>query len=291
MADYLSGTTTKLFFAGLEVGEVTGFTKEPTITWSENDFMGTPVKQFIPIKIDATGSIDRLIPDWQMFALALGYTYYNTTDDIESFQSGDANPDILWRKIEYFDLPYNDTSPMSIDTGALPVEVARFIGRMPELEHVKLRMRDGGGITGILTFQIIGSVSGVIASVNYDTAGLTGSFAWITLAPTTSDVVLEEECTISLVGTTGSGTLDVSKSLKYSATPNIRGAFVAGFKSNAFDEGFEIRVYHAGLEGELKYIEKFTGVIFHRSGIEIAPNELTSSSLEWYASGYLIYKT
>jgi len=226
-----------------------------------------------------------------MFALALGYTYYNTTDDIESFQSGDANPDILWRKIEYFDLPYNDTSPMSIDTGALPVEVARFIGRMPELEHVKLRMRDGGGITGILTFQIIGSVSGVIASVNYDTAGLTGSFAWITLAPTTSDVVLEEECTISLVGTTGSGTLDVSKSLKYSATPNIRGAFVAGFKSNAFDEGFEIRVYHAGLEGELKYIEKFTGVIFHRSGIEIAPNELTSSSLEWYASGYLIYKT
>ena len=138
MADYLAGTTTEIYFAGMKIGEITGFKKDPTITWSEDDFVGFPLRQFIPIKQDATGTIDRYIPNWQMLALALGQTYYDTTTAKEVFESGE-NDGIFWRYLEYNDVPPNQTTPVSMAlTTTPPVVLGEFIGRCPKLNYVKM---------------------------------------------------------------------------------------------------------------------------------------------------------
>lgn len=296
MADYLAGTTTEVYFAGYKVGEITGFTKDPTIEWAEHDFVGYGVKQMIPIKQDATGTFEKLIPDWQMLALALGHTYYDTTLAQEVFESGE-NDGIFWRYLEVIDVPADEVNQwtFNLSTPPFPWVAAKFTARCPKINYIKLRVRQVAVPSGqTLSFDIYDpGLTTTVATFTMNTSDYTDIvWYWINTPITqTADLELETEYEIRFTAsTTSSGQLDFARSFKYITIPDIRMAFVAGMMQDADDEGFVIRVKNRNLEGELIYIEEFGGVKFLKSGIEITPNDLTSNSLEWYASSYIIYK-
>jgi len=296
---YISGTTTEIYFAGLKVGEAMGFSKDPTVKWSENDFVGNPVTQYIPIKVDATGTIEKFEPDWQMFALALGYTYYNETAEAgEFFKNAENNPDVLWRYLEVFDLPYAavGTADYDLDDGpSFPYTLGEFTARCPLANYLKIKAEDSGiTVDGDVVIEIA-DIDTLTQAVTFtlDTTLLAGSLGWIELSPTQgADFVIGDEYRIRIIsaGTDATGSLVTAKSFKYNASPNIRSAFVLGLQQNANDEGFEIRVYNRKENGDLAYIEDFTGVKFLRDSFEITPNELTKVSIDWYAAEYRIYK-
>lgn len=300
MGTYLSGTTAEIWFAGEKIGDATGFTKEPTVLWNESDFVGNPVKQYIPIKVDATGTIERFVPDWRMFALTLGYTYYDESLGYEEFfKDGENNAEVLWRYLEVYDTNYNGIDDPTLP-GDLPYLIAPFTARCPQANYLKLRMDNTGAgwSDGALVFEINSSPAGTGTSyatftISDTSTVLTGSQEWHEIeAVNANDMTVGDEYYIILksTGTTATGDLNIAKSFIYNTSPNIRSAFVLGLKQNANDEGFEIKVKHYSVDGELVYIEDFTGVKLTKSGFDITPMDLTKVSIDWYAAEYWIYK-
>ena len=296
MGTYLSGTTTEIYFAGQKIGELKGFTAEPTTKWSENDFIGNPVKQYIPIKVDATGTIERLVPDWQMFALALGYTHHVTSsgEQIDTFfMDGENNADVLWRYLEEFDLPDQSTALVDIDADT---KICEFVARCPEINYIKLKcINTGITSAGFIVLDVIkkGGSTSVATFLIPDTDDLT-SLEWVEFAAASQDSDLEigetYEIKVDSTSTTADGFITLAKSFKYNASPNIS-AFVLGMKQNANVEGFVIKVVHYKADGDVNFVEEYTGVKLTKSGFDISPMELTTVSIDWYAAAYGIRKT
>ena len=312
MGTYELGTNTEIYFAGLKIAEATGFSADTSVTWSEQDFIGNPVKQFIPIKVDSTGTIDKIIMDWQMFALALGYTYYGVAgiDDLtgnQFFKNGENDSDVLWRYLEIFEAPHSSDVYTLALPGVSPLDLPIVLtealpGRCPEIEFLKVKASwDNETTPGDIIFELVDEGAVQYATFTIASSGLVAgsSPAWVSIAPdgagptnllafdATTDEPKEYRIRIAAVSD-AVGDLVMAKSFKYIASSSIRCAFVLRLMQEANDEGFEIRVLHRKEDGTIAYVEDYTGVKLTKNGFSISPSELTTVSIDWYAGGYSI---